>query len=62
MKRLLTLFVFCMTLSYASFAQLPDGSIAPDFTITTLDGESINLYEVLDAGKSVVLDLSATYL
>lgn len=42
-------------------AQLPDGSIAPDFTITDLDGVEWNLYDILDEGKQVVLDFSATW-
>lgn len=44
------------------FAQLRDGSvIAPDFTITDLDGNTWNLYEILDQGKSVVIDFSTTW-
>jgi PKD repeat protein len=42
-------------------AQLPNGSIAPDFTATDLNGVSHNLYSLLDAGKTVVLDISATW-
>ena len=37
------------------------GSIAPDFTITDINGESHNLQSYLDQGKSVVLDFSATW-
>ena len=32
----------------ASFAQLPDGSIAPDFTATDINGVEHNLYSYLD--------------
>ena len=42
-------------------AQIADGSIAPDFTVTDLDGNVHNLYSYLDAGKHVVLDFSATW-
>ena len=43
------------------FAQLEPGSIAPDFTITDLDGNTHNLYDILDEGKPVLLDLFATW-
>lgn len=42
-------------------AQLPDGSIAPDFTFTDMNGNTQNLYSYLNAGKSVVIDISATW-
>ncbi len=45
----------------ASFAQLPDGSIAPDFTATDINGVEHNLYDLLDEGKKVILDFSATW-
>ena len=47
--------------SQVSFAQLPDGSIAPDFTITDIEGEEHNLYSYLDSGYSVIIDFSATW-
>ena len=47
--------------SLATFAQLPDGSIAPDFTATDLDGVEHNLYDLLDEGKQVILEFSATW-
>ena len=42
-------------------AQLPDGTIAPDWTLTDLNGNSHHLYDYLDAGKTVVIDFSATW-
>ena len=45
----------------AAQAQIPDGSIAPDFTATDIDGVSHNLYDLLNAGKTVYLDVSATW-
>ena len=44
-----------------AFAQLPDGSIAPDFTLTDINGESHNLQSYLSQGKTVVIDFSATW-
>jgi len=40
---------------------LPNGSIAPDFTATDINGVSHHLYEYLDAGKTVIIDISATW-
>ena len=42
-------------------AQLADGTIAPDFTVTDIDGNTHHLYEYLDEGKTVVIDFSATW-
>lgn len=42
-------------------AQLADGSIAPDFTLTDINGTSHNLYSYLDAGYTVFIDVSATW-
>lgn len=47
--------------SLGALAQLPNGSIAPDFTLTDIDGQSHNLQSYLDEGKSVVIDFSATW-
>jgi len=48
-------------LSIDSSAQLPNGSIAPDFTATDVNGVEYNLYELLDAGNTVILDFFATW-
>ncbi|WP_306641793.1 T9SS type A sorting domain-containing protein [Sanyastnella coralliicola] len=50
-----------VAVAFGAQAQLPDGSIAPDFTIDDLDGNSFNLYEHLDAGKAVIIDFYATW-
>ncbi len=52
------LFVF---LFGSTNAQLTNGSIAPDFTATDINGVSHNLYSLLNAGKTVVIDFSATW-
>ena len=45
-----------------STAQLPDGSIAPDWTLTDINGQTHSLYaDYLDQGKTVVLDVFATW-
>jgi hypothetical protein len=54
-------FAFVFATVQIGFAQLPDGSIAPDFTITDIEGEDHNLYSYLDSGYSVIIDFSATW-
>jgi hypothetical protein len=60
-----------MTSITAAHAQLPDGSIAPDFTVTAYqswlstaglhNNGTYNLYEYLNQGKVVFMDVSATW-
>lgn len=42
-------------------AQLADGSIAPDFTFNDLNGTTHNLYDYLDQGYTVFIDVSAAW-
>mgnify|MGYP001281814774 FL=1 len=57
-KILLIVACFCATFSYA---QLPPNSFGEDFTITDINGQEHNLYDVLDEGKTVILDLFAVW-
>jgi len=50
-----------LTLSISAEAQLANGSIAPDFTLTDLDGNSHTLYDYLNDGYTVFIDFSATW-
>lgn len=64
MKKVLRLFAVALTvvlMNSGAFAQLPPGSIAPNFTVTDIDGTEHTLYDILDEGKSVILDFSATW-
>jgi cytochrome oxidase Cu insertion factor (SCO1/SenC/PrrC family) len=47
--------------SIGSFAQLPNGSTAPDFTLTEYYGTTHNLYEYLEAGKTVFVKIFAAH-
>mgnify|MGYP003341775667 FL=1 len=47
--------------STQALAQLPDGSIAPDFTATGINGVEHNLYDLLDDGKKVIISFDATW-
>lgn len=42
-------------------AQLPNGTIAPDFAITDIEGNTHQLYDILDEGKMVILDFFTTW-
>ncbi len=42
-------------------AQLPNGSTAPDWTLTDINGNSHHLYSYLDSGYTVFIDFSATW-
>ncbi len=53
--------ILFLLFSLNTFAQLPDGSIAPNITFTDIDGNTHTLYDILDEGKSVVFDVMATW-
>jgi hypothetical protein len=59
MERLLTILLFLPGLSAS--AQLPNGSTAPDFTLTDYYGTTHNLYSYLDAGKTVFVEIFAAH-
>ncbi len=44
-----------------SKAQLTNGVIAPDWTLTDINGNVHHLYSDLDSGKTVFIDISATW-
>lgn len=57
-KILLSAFALAIT---GVFAQLPNGSIAPDFTATDIYGNTHTLSTYLNNGKHVLLNISATW-
>ena len=59
MKKLLVLVLSSFQLN--SFAQLPNGSTAPDFTLTDYYGTDHQLYSYLDAGKTVFVEIFAAH-
>ncbi len=59
--RHLATLAFSFLITFSLKAQLPDGSIGADFTVTDINNNTHNLYDILDEGKSVILDLSATW-
>jgi hypothetical protein len=62
MKKLLLALFTCAGLltSSVTSAQMAAGTLAPDFTGTDLNGNTWNLYTLLDSGKTVFIDVSAT--
>ena len=60
MKKLLLSAVLLLS-AFKMQAQLPNGSIAPDFTVTDINGTTHNLYNYLDQGYYVMIDFSATW-
>jgi uncharacterized protein (DUF2141 family) len=61
MKKIFFSLLFSLTGLISSYGQLPNGSIAPDFTVTDLNGNQINLYSLLNAGKTVYIDIFAAW-
>ena len=61
MKNFWAFVFFYSFLALPTFAQLPNGSIAPNFIITDIDGVQHELYDILDQGKPVLLDLFAVW-
>ena len=57
----LSLVLMLGAISVGSLAQLPDGSISPDFMATDINGVDHHLYSYLDSGYQVILDFSATW-
>ncbi len=54
-------FLLLLSLALRLSAQLPQGAIAPDFTAQDITGQTWHLYDLLEQGKIVVLEVSATW-
>ncbi|MFZ5551843.1 MAG: T9SS type A sorting domain-containing protein [Bacteroidota bacterium] len=64
MKKLLlstTMFAALLTAGTQAKAQIADGSTAPDWTLTDINGNTYNLYSIIASGKTVFIDFSATW-
>ncbi len=61
MKKTITILSCLLFLSHYTFAQIAPESIAPDFTATDINGVEHKLYDLLDEGKIVILDVFATW-
>jgi len=58
-KKLLIILLSVFT--FSTYSQIDDGSVAPDFTATDLQGNTHSLSSYLNAGKTVILNISATW-
>lgn len=61
MKKALYTLGIAVSIFTTANAQLPNGSIAPNFTLTDIDGVTHDLYSYLDAGKTVYIDVFAAH-
>ncbi|MDH3651385.1 MAG: peroxiredoxin family protein, partial [Saprospiraceae bacterium] len=50
-----------LLLSTHLWAQLPDGSIAPDFNLIDINGKQHHLYSYLSQGKTVILNFTEAW-
>lgn len=55
------LVLVCCFAFYSSYAQLPNGSFAPDFTAVDINGVEHTLSDYLDLGVPVILEVSVTW-
>jgi len=60
MKKILFV-IFIFQFAFIANAQIADGSVAPDFTTTDINGNTHSLQSYLNAGKTVILNISATW-
>lgn len=61
MKQKIFTLAFALFATLSASAQLPAGSVAPDFTLKDLNGNTYNLYSLLASGKTVFIDFSAAW-
>jgi cytochrome oxidase Cu insertion factor (SCO1/SenC/PrrC family) len=59
MKRIILVVILSFSLNV--FAQLANGTIAPDFTLTDYYGNTHHLYSYLDNGKTVFVEIFAAH-
>ncbi|MES2798987.1 MAG: T9SS type A sorting domain-containing protein [Bacteroidota bacterium] len=60
-KKILILVSISLFFVKSNFAQLANGSTAPNFTLTDINGNQQDLYSYLDAGKTVYIDFFACH-
>jgi len=61
MKKILLGLIAATSIAFSANAQLAEGSVFPDFTLTDINGNVHNLYSDLNSGKTVFIDISATW-
>jgi thiol-disulfide isomerase/thioredoxin len=61
MKKILVLAIFSLVFTQNVLSQLPNETIAPNFTGIDIYGNSYTLYELLDQGRTVILNFSTSW-
>jgi len=61
MKQELRIVIGLIFMANACFAQLPNGSTAPNWTLTDINGNSHTLYNYINSNKTVFIDFMATW-
>ncbi|NBR15033.1 MAG: T9SS C-terminal target domain-containing protein [Flavobacteriales bacterium] len=61
MKKILLSIALLVGITSANAQETPVGTVVGNFTLTDLNGTSHTLFDYLDAGKMVVIDVSATW-
>lgn len=61
MKRFIIIISLMLILTGVLIANETKMTTIPDFTLTDIDGNEVNLYNILDDGKYVVIDFWATW-
>lgn len=61
MKKKIFTLATALCVALGASAQLPAGSIAPNWTFTDLNGNTHTLYDYLDQGKTVFIEVSAAW-
>ena len=61
MKKILLTFFAAIGLAASANAQLADGTVFPNYTTHDYKGNPIDLYTILNSGKTVFIDISATW-
>lgn len=56
-----SVFSFLIASAIRLSAQLQPGAVAPDFQVQDIEGQSWHLYDLLDQGKIVVLEMGTTW-
>lgn len=61
MRKNIVILAVGIIISLTTKAQLADGGVAPDFTLSDINGNSHNLYTYLNQGKTVFIDFFACH-
>jgi hypothetical protein len=61
MKKIIASLLLALGVTFSGNAQLANGSIAPDFNLTDINGNTHHLYDYLSQGKAVIIELFACH-